>query len=686
MFEQFLSNFSGGEVSEEIYGRFDSELYKNSLRRCQNFISLIQGPAQYRAGFSYVHSTKTQQVARLERFRYTDEQVYVLEFTNAKLRIYEDAALTVNSTSKDITGVSIADPCVITCVGHSFSTGDEVYIDGVVGTTELNGRFFRIVNLGANSFSLKDLFGIVVDSSAFTAYDSAGTATIVYELTSPFLLADLFEFQFDQEGNVAYFVHRSYAPYKLTRVSATSWTFATYSRTADVFTTTDLYPGAVAFYEGCLYFASSITYPDRIWRSRGPEATGATRYDDFTTGTDADHAIITAASTGSGDIAFIHWLAGLQKFICVGTEGGVLGLDGGGDAAITPTNFRIRPIDPVGVQGIMPVINGQSIFYMQKGSRILRSFDYDVLLDNYKSTDRQFLAPHLTSGGIKQLAIQRWKTDILWAVRTDGVLLGLTIKPKEDVSGWHQHRPGGSGKVLSVAVEPQVSGYDRLYAVIERTINGVTTRYVEYMNEPYEGVRYEDYFTDDETVDYAAYLVAVYAALDDVVYLDAALTYDDTATATITGLWHLEGETVSVVADGRIHADVVVSDGTITLDRTASVVHVGYKYRGILIPLNLIVVGQVQNSIAFGKSVSTIALIFSHGIGVKYGTSLYNLQQIAASEMGGDTDSPPIPVTGVMVLPFEDSWSSDKHIVYVQDDAYPCMLNGMSVTLEVGEK
>jgi hypothetical protein len=140
MFEQFLSNFSGGEVSEEIYGRFDSELYKNSLRRCQNFISLIQGPAQYRAGFSYVHSTRTQQVARLERFRYTDEQVYVLEFTNAKLRIYEDAALTVNSTSKDITGVSLADPCVITCVGHSFSTGDEVYIDGVVGTTELNGR------------------------------------------------------------------------------------------------------------------------------------------------------------------------------------------------------------------------------------------------------------------------------------------------------------------------------------------------------------------------------------------------------------------------------------------------------------------------------------------------------------------------------------------------------------------
>jgi hypothetical protein len=240
----------------------------------------------------------------------------------------------------------------------------------------------------------------------------------------------------------------------------------------------------VCFYEGRLLFASSTNNPDRIWASRGPDSTGATRYDDFTTGSDADHAIITAAATGSGDIAYVQWMVGLQKFIVIGTDGGVLGLDGGGDAAITPTNIRIRPIDPVGVQGIMPVISGQSIFYMQKGSRTLRSFDYDLELDNYKSTDRQFLSPHLTVGGIKQLAIQRWKTELLWAVRNDGVLLCLTVKPKEDVSGWHRHSLGGSGKVLSVAVESQVNGYDRLYAVVERTINSVTTRYIDIWRSP----------------------------------------------------------------------------------------------------------------------------------------------------------------------------------------------------------
>lgn len=686
MFEQYLSNFSGGEVSEEIFGRYDSELYKNALRRCQNFFSLTQGAAQYRGGFSYVHPTRLQQVARTERFKYNDEQVYILEFTDSKLRIYEDASVTLNSSSKNITGITQDDPGVFTCATHGFSTNDEIYIAGVVGMTELNGRFFRVVVVDPNTFTLKDLYGDPLDTSGYTAYTSGGTATIVYELTSPYALADLFKFQFDQEGNVAYFVHRSYAPYKLTRVSATSWTFSTYSRTSDPFTGADLYPGAVTFYEGCVYMASSNTYPDRVWRSRGPQATGATRYDDFTTGSDADHAIITAASTGSGDIAYIHWLVGLRDFLTIGTEGGVLGMDGGGDAAITPTNYRIRPIDPVGVQGIMPVVNGQSIFYMQKGSRTLRSFDYDLVLDNYRSTDRQFVAPHLTQGGIKQLAIQRGKSEFLWAVRNDGVLLCLTIKPKEDVSGWHRHIVGGDGVVLSIAVEAQSEGYDRLYAVVERTINSTTVRYVEYLNDPFEGVRFDDYYTGDYDTDLAAYLAAVFAAQQDAIYLDSALTYDGVATSQITGLWHLEGETVSVLTDGAKHDDVEVSGGAITLDAEAEVVHVGYKYLGILIPLNLAVVGQIQNSISFTKNISTVALVVSNTVGVKYGTSLYNLQDIPASEIGQDTDSPPVPFTGVIELPNDDSWSEDKVIVYVQDDPYPCMINAINITIEVGEK
>ncbi|NLE06841.1 MAG: hypothetical protein GX638_18845, partial [Crenarchaeota archaeon] len=211
MIEQFVSNFSGGEVSEEVYGRVDSELYRNVAKRCENFIAMTQGAGVFRGGTTYDHPTRQQKTSRIERFRYNDEEVYVLEFTDYKLRIYEDDALTLNSTAKTITGATAADPCVITAVGHGFSDGDEIYISGVVGMTELNGRFFRIVYIGVDSFSLKDLFGNAVDSSAFTAYSSGGTATSVYELTSPYAEADLDDFQFDQEGNDMTFTHEDYA-------------------------------------------------------------------------------------------------------------------------------------------------------------------------------------------------------------------------------------------------------------------------------------------------------------------------------------------------------------------------------------------------------------------------------------------------------------------------------------------
>jgi hypothetical protein len=766
MFEQFLSNFSGGEVSEEVYGRFDSDIYRNALRLCKNFLSMTQGAAVFRGGSTYMHPARLQQVARVEKFQYSDEQVYILEFTDGILRIYEDEAVTISSTSKNITAATKANPGVITSVGHGYATNDEIYISGVVGMTELNGRFFRVVKINNDTYSLKDLYGTVINTTAYTTYSSGGTSTIVYEVASPYSLAQLDEFQFDQEGNIAYFVHDEVAPYLLTRASATSWTFATFSRTADPFTGAGEYPRSVCFFEGCIYYAGSVNYPNRWWRSRGPEDTGGTRYNDFTTGADADHAIISTLNATQGATAYIHWITSLSDFLCFGTEGGVVGLDGGSDAAITPTNYRTRPIDPVGVSPATPVTDGQTVFYMQKGSRVLRSFEYDVLADRYKSFDRSFLAPHLTKSGIKKIVLQRWKSGLIWGVRNDGRLVCLTLKPKEDVSGWHQHELGGAGLIVDATMAPQISGYDRLYLVVQRTINSTTTRYLEYINDPWEGLDKNDYYTGNQAADDTAYLDEVYEAQRDAVYLDASLVWDGSDRGSITltpgattgeditftassgvfaatdvgkrltkkyadragggqaiitaftsstevvcdvevdfdsvvaipagdwtlttdsvgGLYHLEGKTIPVIADGRKHPDVTITAGVAVLTRQAGKILFGFSFRGIIMPLNLVAIGNGQNSISFQKNISTIAVTMASSIGVRYGTSLYELQEIYASEEGQLTDRPPVPFTGTVVLPNEDTWSADKGLVYVQDDPYPCILNAVNVTIEVGEK
>lgn len=767
--QQLITKFSGGEVSRDLYGRVDSELYFGSGKRMQNFIARQQGPMVYRGGSKHIHPTASNNVARIEKFKFNDEQVYILEFTDLKVRIYEDGATTLVTTATTITGATQANPVVVTDTAHGYSDGDEIYIESVVGMTELNGRFFRVNNSNPNDYELTDLFDNNVDGTGFTAYTSGGAPKLVLELTTPYTTAQLFQFQFDQQGNEMYIDHRSHAPQKLIRVSATAWTFGIYSRTADPFTGAGDFPGAITFYEGRAVHASTDNNPDTFWLSKSPTSAGVSQYDNFTTGSSADDAIISPIASTQGDVAFINWIVGTRDFIAVGTTGGTLSIDGGGiNDAITPTNFRVRPLDPYGVQGIMPIANGTTLFFMQKGSRILRSFEYELLADAFKSFDRTFVGSHLTKTGITQLAFQRGRSDILWMVRGDGILLGVTLKTKEDVSGWHRHILGGTDvKVLSITVEPLEEGYDRVWLCVERTINGITVRYLEYFTDPFEGVDKADYYTGVESDDLTAYANEVYEEQRALTYLDSFLTFDgsvltgtptctpaattgtginflassnifssgdvgkkiqkkyedragggvalitayvdpqnvtctiesdfDSITAIpsgswylttndITGLFHLEGQTLQVITDGRIHADVVVTDGAVTLSLQAGVVHLGFSYVGIYISLDLVLGSDGGNILTHSKNVSDVDLIFSHSVGAKFGTSLYKLKQITSSRAGQATDRPPLPFTGVVSNFYEDTWKEEKHLVIIQDQPYPCSVNAANLSLDAGER
>ena len=155
------------------------------------------------------------------------------------------------------------------------------------------------------------------------------------------------------------------------------------------------------------------------------------------------------------------------------------------------------------------------------------------------------------------MAYQEEPNSIVWCVRTDGQLLGFTYQREQQVTAWHRHIFGGSfgsGNAVceSVEVLPTDDSEYQVWVIIKRTINGVTKRYVEYLHK----------FDFDETDDTSFN------------YLDSQLAYDGSATTTISGLDHLEGETVSVLADGSTHPNKVVSSGGITLDRSSTKVKV----------------------------------------------------------------------------------------------------------------
>jgi hypothetical protein len=226
-----INSFVAGELSPRLAGRTDIQQYYQSASEIRNMLVEFYGGAKKAPGTYFVSEVKDSSLAtRLKRFVFSDTQAYILEFGNQYIRFYKDDATTgkggaVLETHKDIISVSIATG-VITVTSHGFSDGDTVYIDEIVGTTELNGKRYLIDNASTHTFTLTDIDGTAIDTTGYTAYSSGGEVSRVYTLTSgvDYLTADLFELQFAQKEDVLYITHPDYPQAELTRTAHTSWT------------------------------------------------------------------------------------------------------------------------------------------------------------------------------------------------------------------------------------------------------------------------------------------------------------------------------------------------------------------------------------------------------------------------------------------------------------------------------
>ena len=286
-----FNNFIGGEVSPEIYGRYDIETYKKASETLINFLVRAQGPAFFRPGFAYVTMTRLNKFAIFKKFVFNSDEAYVLEFTDQKLRFYKNR-VPVTEADKTITGVTIAAQAVITSAAHGYANGDEVYLYDIVGPDKLNGKSYIVSDVATNTYKIKDVDGNYISTVGMDAYVSGGVSDRVYEIVTPYLESDdLKLIQVAQNADTMYIVHPKYQPRKLTRTTDTSWALATFTGTVFPFTTSGNFPRAVAFAQGRLWYGGTSNAPDKFWGSRGPQDDGTTRYDDFTTGTDDDNAV-----------------------------------------------------------------------------------------------------------------------------------------------------------------------------------------------------------------------------------------------------------------------------------------------------------------------------------------------------------------------------------------------------------
>ena len=745
-----LTNFTGGELSPRLDGRNDLTKYASGCKTLENFVVYPHGAAARRPGTTFVAEVaNSANKTRLIPFEFSTTQTYMLEFSNLKMRVYKDRG-SVLEGDKTISAITKANPAVVTATGHGYSNGDEVVISGVVGMTEVNGKRFLVANKATNTFELTDKDGTNINSSTFTTYTSGGVSNKVFEITTPYTTAQLFDLKFAQSADVMYITHPEHEVEKLSRTAHTAWTLTDVDFTngpymdANITTTTlnpashtvgtgvavvasavtginsgsgflstdvgrllqfgtgygkitavadtlnititiieDLgsstasanwslgsfsdttgHPSCVTFFEQRLVFAGTTSQPQTIFFSKSGDYEnmdaniGGTVADD-------DAIIYTIASNQVNAIRFMT----ATRTLIIGTAGGEFTVSGGGtDNAITPTNILIKKQSNHGAANVDAIAVGNATLFLQRAKRKIRELAYNFDVDGYIAPDMTILAEHISEGGLTQMAYQQEPNQVIYAVRADGELIGLTYQREQQVTAWHRHIFGGvfgAGKAVceSVAVIPTDDTEYEVYVIIKRTINGATRRFVEYINN------FDFTETDNTTFN----------------FLDSALAYSGSAVTTISGLDHLEGQTVSVLANGATHPDKTVSNGSITLDRSSTNVKVGLSYSSILQTMRLDAGSQNGTSQGKTKRIYEITIRLYESVGVEVGESLDNMERIPFRTSSDPMDQGIPPFTGDKAVEFRGNYDTDGFIFVRQTQPLPLTILSLYPELQTND-
>ncbi len=410
-------------------------------------------------------------------------------------------------------------------------------------------------------------------------------------------------------------------------------------------------PAATTYYEQRRWFAGTANHPQTVWATRNGTLANLTS---SVPSRDDDALEFRIASQQQNAI---RHLLPLSDIIAL-TVGGEFRVFADNAPNITPTSLSVKPQGYSGAASVTPALTSGSILYVQaQGSRI-RELAYNWQASAYSSIDVSIMSPHLFDGfSIRQLAYVRAPVPTLWCVRSDGTLLGLTYVPEQQVYGWHQHVTDGQFESICVVSEGLE---DVLYAIVRRVIDGRSVCYIERLQSRQ--------FVDQE----------------DAFFVDSGLTYDGAPVSSLTGLWHLEGKTVQILADGAVHPTRTVTGGSITLDDSYSVVHVGLAYTSDLQTLPLAFEGAAAGGQFLRKNLNAAAIRVTRSNLVKAGPSFDKLTEYPARDHTDPYGSPPALKTAELRFAIGPSWNSDGALCVRQDQPLPLTVLNLAIDVATG--
>ena len=661
-----LTSFVSGEFSPKMDGRTDFEKYSSGAKTLENFLVHPQGAATRRVGTQFIAEVKSSAAkTRLIPFEFSTTQTYILEFGNTYIRFFKDKGQILSGGSAyeisspyltaelfDIKFAQSADVMYITHPNHEVM---KLSRTGHTSWTLAQVDFTDGPYLATNSTTTT-----LTPAQAATGSNINITASAVTGINggAGFQTTDVGRIISFNSGKAKITARSSTTVVACTITTAFTNTNATAAFNLGAFSDTTGHPSCVSFFEQRLVFAGTTDEPQTLFFSKAGD------YENMTTGTNADDAMVYTIA--SNQVNAIRYMKAVRTLV-VGTTGGEFTVSADGtDASITPTNITIKRQSSFGSANVDAIPAGNAILFLQKAKRKIRELQYNFDSDGYQAPDLTILNETVTDTGINEMSYQQEPGSNIWCVRDDGVLACLTYQRSENVIAWSRHIFGGvfgNGKAVceSVASISGVLTEDEVWVIVKRTINGATKRFVECFSD----------FDFDET------------SATSFKFLDSHLSYSGSGTTTLSGLSHLEGQTVSILGDGATHANKVVNgSGQITLDRSVTKACVGLSYDSILQTMRI--EGGAAEGTSQGKTkrISKVVLRLFETVGVKVGPSLTNLETIpfrtTSSLLSNPVDT---LLSGDKEIEFNDDYNSDGFIFIKQDQPLPCSILAIYPTL-----
>lgn len=757
--------FAAGELSPSASARTDIARYFTGLKLCRNFMVMPYGGVRNRPGTRFVCEVKdSTKKCRIIPFQFNDVQTYILEFGDLNMRVIKDGGqvlyssgpnagqpfeLAVPYTQADLGPLNFTQSADVMTFAHpgykprelsrlahdnwttaELSLAPRIVAPASATATSLGGSGvqqtwrYQITAVLDDGNTIDE--SLPVTSNPINVFADTMAATVVWPAVAG---ASYYIVYKDNAGAGIYgFIGRATA-LTFTDRNITATKTDTPPNGNDPFVGTGNYPGAVGYYQQRLVFAGSDNKPQTVWMSK----TGLFKNFGFSTPNKDDDAI--TFTIASKEVNRMRHLLGLKRLLGL-TSGGEWNFTGA-DSGLSAKTIRADQEGYDGSSIVPPVVVGNSAVYLQARGNRVSSFGYSLDADGFKATDLTIFSAHLFRGReLTNVAYQKIPDSIVWYVRDDGKLLGLTYLPEQQLVGWHWHDTDGF--VESIACIPE-GQEDALYMVVRRTINGVQRRYIERMasrqveaveeaffvdsgltydgrnkdsaksmtltggvswkspeavtltaagHAPFStssvGNRYsltrviEEYDSDPVTsivrVEVVAYVSPTVVTAKLLIVCPEELRGFSTSTwarqvKVLSGLDHLEGKKVSVLADGNVQPQAVVSGGSITLQSAAGIVHAGLPYLSDMETLDIESRDARETLLDKKIAVTSLTILVEASRGIFAGADKKHLYEYKPSR---DNYELPIELlTGQAAVTIGNDWSGKGRIFIRQADPLP---------------